>query len=540
MIVVIIALLILPTLAHLTFSWIGYNPTDDGFNLALSRRIIDGQVPHRDFISVRPVLSPILHIPSVLLFGDHTYWLSRMVVWFQFFSMAWIWVLIVNRFRSVPMSEWEKLAGTVLFVIASAHNWNIMAWHTVDALWISSIGIWLVTTVATEKRWVGYLVISLSYLCKQNFFLVPPITCLILGDLRPLRNRVAILAPGLTYIAVILLLGGLADAQIQLLTHSSPLFYATAVYVLGYAGWGALLGYVAVTLLSNPPETMKSRLTNVVKQETVGMLFFGIVLIPLAYGLSLATWAARESFLVWGMLVGVIIRFMLYPSSISDEYLKPGLLAVLVAWSGSISVGFNTPVLGSGAVALVLFSYGYQASLELKTTKALHVSLVIMLTLVFCGFLDARFNAVYLDQPAWRLKHKLSNVLPGGVGIYTNPNTYAFMADLNLAKEIAQVQGKPYAIMPDFPGWWVKNQQPNPLPLDWFWITEVERFELSQRLTQAIESMRGQVIFIIQKSDAMFLSKGFRPFLIPRPEAVNIVIKHFELVGETTFFQLYE
>src|SRR5258708_31765250 len=34
--------------AHLEFSWMGYTPTDDGWVLAGSRRILAGQIPHRD------------------------------------------------------------------------------------------------------------------------------------------------------------------------------------------------------------------------------------------------------------------------------------------------------------------------------------------------------------------------------------------------------------------------------------------------------------------------------------------------------------
>jgi hypothetical protein len=40
--------------AHLLYSSLGLNPTDDGFTLAYARRILDGQIPHRDFVIIRP------------------------------------------------------------------------------------------------------------------------------------------------------------------------------------------------------------------------------------------------------------------------------------------------------------------------------------------------------------------------------------------------------------------------------------------------------------------------------------------------------
>ncbi len=64
--------LIVPTLAHLLFSWMGFSPIDDGFTLAYGRRILEAEVPHRDFI-IRPFISPLIHVPCVLFGGDYTY-----------------------------------------------------------------------------------------------------------------------------------------------------------------------------------------------------------------------------------------------------------------------------------------------------------------------------------------------------------------------------------------------------------------------------------------------------------------------------------
>ena len=38
-------LILVPLLSHLLFSWMGFTPTDEGFTLANSRRILDGQAP---------------------------------------------------------------------------------------------------------------------------------------------------------------------------------------------------------------------------------------------------------------------------------------------------------------------------------------------------------------------------------------------------------------------------------------------------------------------------------------------------------------
>jgi hypothetical protein len=47
---------------------LGFNPTDEGFVLAGSYRILHGQVPHLDFISPRPAGSLVIHVLDFALF----------------------------------------------------------------------------------------------------------------------------------------------------------------------------------------------------------------------------------------------------------------------------------------------------------------------------------------------------------------------------------------------------------------------------------------------------------------------------------------
>src|ERR1017187_3112500 len=107
--------MLVPTTAHWQFSWMGFTPTDEGYVLMYSRRLLAGQVPHRDFISEKPVLSPILHVPEVALGGDYTFLSSRFVVWFEFAVMGWAWAellisLLLPRRDPVYVAAFALLA----------------------------------------------------------------------------------------------------------------------------------------------------------------------------------------------------------------------------------------------------------------------------------------------------------------------------------------------------------------------------------------------------------------------------------------------
>ena len=128
-------------LSHFFFSPLGFNPTDDGFILAYSRRILDGQVPHRDFISIRPILSAIVHAPEMVIGRDHTFLTSRFVVWLQFASMAWLWVWIMGTVTRLHLGLANKVLLALITFTVSVHTFPIMAWHTIDGLFFISIGL---------------------------------------------------------------------------------------------------------------------------------------------------------------------------------------------------------------------------------------------------------------------------------------------------------------------------------------------------------------------------------------------------------------
>ena len=87
--------------ANLLSSKYGFNPTDGEFILAGSRRIVDSEVPHKDFISFRTAGSMKLHAPFVALGGDYAIWVSRLFVWFKFAAIAWMWTVASSRSESL-------------------------------------------------------------------------------------------------------------------------------------------------------------------------------------------------------------------------------------------------------------------------------------------------------------------------------------------------------------------------------------------------------------------------------------------------------
>lgn len=225
------------------------------------------------------------------------------------------------------------------------------------------------------------------------------------------------------------------------------------------------------------------------------------------------------------------------------EYVRVGLLVLLTAWSVSISIGYNTPALAAGPLAVLLMVYSRISSESLidqnSWSKRLAISLtVVVVTVAIFSYGMARQEYVYRERSAHELTQALDGIFPGGNLIRTNPNTNAFLADLHVA--IDRTKNRDYAILPDLAGYWAKSTQANPLPIDWAQGTELNHPALVNRVLKSLEAHRSSMVVIVQKVRADSLANEFIPLSDSDYAVVRHVRSHFTKMGETKYFDLYE
>ena len=530
-------LFVVPTLAHLLFSWRGFAPVDDGFTLAYSRRILEGQIPHRDFIIIRPFLSPLLHTPFVLFGGDYTYWVSRYFVWFEFACISWAWVYVVDRAFGNPFNNATKLFIALVSFAASVHYFVLTAWHTVDGLFLASVGLWILATQPhTKGKITGYLLIATTYLCKQSFLLVAPLSVVLLGDWREKKYWLTITLPAAAYCAYLLATGSFSEAVLQLTSQRG----IVSTGVVSYLNLGTLLGVVAgycsmfLLSASSVPLLRIRRVPSYVGALMLTVVPASLITVGLYRG-SLAT----VSFGLLGMVLGVVLYCILRGTIRDGDRIPAALMALLLAWCASLSVGYNFPTLLLGPLFTVLVAFVYSAGRAFDP-RLLTTLLVVGGAAILLGFGISRPYYIYREQPSSELTEPLGEVLPGGRLIYTNPNTYEFLADLDDATHIVSAQNKAYAIIPDVPGYWVQSSQTNPLLIDWPQPVELSSQYLTDRVTGDLAAKRGEVTVIVQKVHAFYFADGFVPLDEDQYAVVQYVHANFRKTNETEFFELYE
>jgi hypothetical protein len=244
------------------------------------------------------------------------------------------------------------------------------------------------------------------------------------------------------------------------------------------------------------------------------------------------------SFLFFGLLMMLAIHSIGSGLAIMPDT-RVMLLVLLTAWSASLSGGYNTPALMAGPILVALIAHAF-IRYRPENPRLLQYSIPIAAVIILLTFGVARTKYIYREQPAAALTKSLDGVMPGAKRIYTNPNTFEFLSDLNRAIKLVKAQNGEYAILPDLAAYWVKAKQQNPLPAVWPQADELSSKVLMTRFIDAMEARRANTVFIVQKVEAKDLARGFVP--LPNSdyyEVVRYVRTHFTKTQETDYFELY-
>lgn len=537
-----LAWLAAPLLAHVAFSRIGFNPTDEGWLPAVARRLLEGEVPHRDFIFVRPALSAALQVPFVAVGGDHVLWLVRGWGWLVLGAICWLWT---RRFAG-ETSPVFRYALYLAALAAAAHTFPVMGWHTLDALLLASAAVVAAASPLSPARLaVAFALVGTAALCRQNFGLFAPWLLLAVG-LPPRRWPAAVawtLAPVAAYFALMAALGAGPAAVQQLAAPGGGLlwragvvaFVAEPAWLAGLAA-GAALGLLARRRHLRP---------------AWGTALF---LAPAAVlAAALAThpgWFAFATFVLHGLVaaLGLAAR----PKLPADARFAAVAVAGL-GWTTAVSLGYNTPALCAGPLLVVLWRLGRELtapapapSPAVSPLAPIHPTraqwlLVPLAVAAVAALAIGRHRFPYLDHPAAHLTHDVGAVLPGGAGLRTNTHLHAVLADLQALRGRLAADRRPHAILTDFSAAWIRSPARNPLPVEWAQETELAFHPaLFRRVFHALRDLPPETVIVVQKHLVADLGAHRTPVPAGSPFyfVQNWVREHCPPRGETEFFLL--
>jgi hypothetical protein len=482
---------------HYCFSHLGYNSSDDGVVLAGAKRILQGEFPHRDFIQIRPFGSNYLWAPVVyILTGLNIpliYW-TRLIVWLQFFVISFVWVMILNH-RYLKFKAIYLFPIIVVSTMISSHNFPIMPWTTIDGLFFIAVGYYLY--YFSDNKWLTYLGLLLFGSCfwfKQNYLFVFLVLFVYLLYKRCFQALVFLMLPTIISLFVLTANHAISPFIEQIISRGNN--DLINVGLLTYSENAFLLPYRFITLSEE-----------LIDPRMIGFILFYFVL----------------------------AMFLFIEKK--DWFL--GLMIIIIGWSSSISIGYNTPILFAGTYFTFIFLFFYlkQKKLLFRENQLRFIVLSLFLLIAIAPYYTYyRLNNIYRDLSAKYLDYDLGEIYYDFKLIKTNKHMFNYFVDLkktyNFYSKKTQV-----AIMPSTTGFWLTTKAINPLNIDWVNDYEHPSINQTQSIIRKIKSNKTLTLFV----NKYFIEYLYQGKIKPRRESIvaDFVEENASLIDETEYFKIY-
>ncbi|MEA3449352.1 MAG: hypothetical protein U9Q98_13030 [Bacteroidota bacterium] len=544
----------------------GLNPSDDGLILAQSWRIILGQVPHLEFISIRPVGSGVLHsIHFLLPFPLEIS--ARYFVLFQFFVIAFSWVqffrLKSNFKHEIP--NIYKLSLLIIAWVCTIYNHYLFPWSTIDAIFWSSMGFYLTERSFNIRRQticltLGLLAFVLAALSQQTFAVIPIIGWLWVA-IRLYRKKAwktGLIAAAIGILPVLLYAIVIAtnDAGRAFLTQMTSYteFYDKAImsfynhFTTNNMKW-INIAIISMAVLIGIGKRLSTKLYSFLATlPAMRMLFLleTALVLYILYGIPeyFINAESRDiytlSFRAFWILLDLLLISILVQGNKFNACV-PAWFGLFVAWTGTISQGVNTPILSLGILVIsILYVYliKYQDVLLLKQ-KWLRVALpAIALLYLITGTLSQQ-QINYRDVSIDKQTHKLKNIHPDYGNIKTNKHTYAYFEEIDSLINNYRNSDTQIVFLPDNAIIYPVYRLTNPLPLDWPQnLGKIMRQEhrFNKELIWKIDE---GVIFFLQKYNVKIIYKSYKKLDYNKYPYMEIIFNECEFIDETRYFRIY-
>lgn len=538
----------------------GFNPSDEGVVLAQSWRLINGEIPHKDFISIRPVGSGYLHAINLLLPGALVV-TARWFVLFQYFTIALvISLMFFKEFQRIFNIKGKSLILLSMIMVGFALttlNFIMYSWTTVDAIFWCSLALPMILYEKNVvKNSLGLIFLTFAALSRQTFLLISLFgnVYLIYIYRKDIKNLILVLAIGLlpyfAYLFMLLANGAFKDFMDQMLVRSE--FFKTAVLKFGkrfvsgsLAPFNFLCIFISILLMIRKKHGFVEMLREKGIHVIVSLLYglFSIIFI-VRYFLQEKGDLYEMPFEIFFMLA----TFILFHYAVTTEKNKIRNISIsilLISWISAISLGANTPVYSVGIMFLALFSLMADLLIRYPFNRFKFIEnkyiLFILSVLLFGLQLYSQQNVNYRDNKSSKLVSGLNYASNEFGNIKTNPAMIAYYSDLKDILDMLPHVKDNVVVFPCNAIFYPVMETMNPMCLDWLNHYEYNGLEgrVEKDLIEIINNKN--VYFIIDKINVRDISKKIELQTYENDLIYDIITSNcFPLESGSDFFEIYK
>lgn len=490
-----------------TVGRIGFNPTDDGNLLAQTRRILQGQVPHRDFVFARPMGSALFHMIDYAL-PMPLFEASRLVGIAEILGYSLLFARLIYR-RPITSWSFAMWAAAIASAAVNAHTYPLFAWYTTDGLLFTAAG-WVLIADGLEsakprRALLGMAMTGLAVLMKQSFFLAPLVGLIFI--LRARRQGVrgpgsyaavaSAAIPGVAYVAALAPLGGVADLFDQVI-GVTPVWGVVVVNAFAFPhgiGRALAMGTLLSVILVVIAYLVERRAAARAPRASDVAPWIALVIYSAAIPVS-----ARYEYLgMWGIQLFWTSLVIAAGAAAAMRRVDPVATSILLAaWMASLSWGYELPhlVVGSLGLAVLVTSWRAFGSGWRHARRVVTATAVVTGVIVAATWVSAAREDPYLAPPARYHTEEIRSVSAEFGDIRVDPVTAAYLRAIRTC--IQSYPASRVAVLPDNPGAYPALDLTNPFPIDWMYPEEARTAEDRIRSVAQELSTEGDFLVLFQ------------------------------------------
>jgi hypothetical protein len=516
----------------------GFNPSDDGVILAQSYRLINGEIPHRDFISIRPAGSAamnVIHFFSPLPLEISARWM--VLVEYLVYSIFITLLLIGSWFRGLRKSNYLVLvAGSILVMFVLNQNYyNLFPWTTIDGLFWFSISLfgWYKIKVDTTGRSSGWKIllffaVACAALCRQTFALPGGLLVIrmVVWEIRQnketwrhnLRRLLPLLVigflPGWVYFGMLIFTGSCNDF-IQQMTGRTEI-WGTGVVRFFQSFWRSpILILFGVAVASGLVKTWNRESGRDTRRIDLTIMLQKFVSLLAKTFLMFYVFLATDrlfaiSFAFFWLLVLDIFLIYLHDGRL-PRWIRPVAWILLASWTSAISLGDNAPVFALGwlagtAILLQIKDFWNRIYRNVRPYETIAAGIFIPALVILSMVVQPKVN--YRDLPSRQLTRDGGDFFDALSGIRISPQMADYLSEIRKIYEEAGQPRNRFAVWPNNALIYPALGSRNPFPLDWMQSAEYVGNEkhLMESVREKLKS--GDLVILVEKMNVKWIASG--------------------------------
>lgn len=502
----------------------GFENFDTGYIPSFSWRIVNGQSVYEDFIYKGPPVTLYFHALFMKILPETAQFLQIRVLCYTMFALQ-VYLLVSAFYKLYDLSRLDKWGVMTVGFIVSLLNFSPFPWPTTDGLFFAVIAFWLVCKCQKAGFFTLFAIACfamLSALTKQSFYLVPAF----FGFWILVRygwKAVAIFCSQALLLVALYVCWVLSITDWQNFIHQTtgqtPLIY---LYYSGVHNYTFLpISWLAGLLFfSSLAAFFYLRITKQ-KWQVLPAMFRWIAVAGMAIACVCFFFDARLGSRIAFDSALFAAAYALFTSR-DLKAATPVWVILGIAWSCSISLGYDYPILFATGI---LLAFLVSVPIDIKPKYYLWLGMPI------CLVAFAYNVRPYRDANIFTLQYPLDGVSPKLKFIKTNKEYQEKHLEL---KALVDQYGKNFIVAPSLPmAHYLFNTQ-SKLPCDWIIETEID--QQHQRILKLAADKRNYVF--LEKS---FLNhEEYVQDNLAEFSSIGVFIHDkFQKVAETQHFIIY-